>query len=127
MQANSDRPAEQSVAENGREVSDSSPHRRQAGPPPLPPLSLKVRVALIAVGVFLLLVGVAGLALPGLQGILTLAAGLAVLSIASERVYRWLYRLLHPWPGFRERMIALRERMHNKLHRKSDSQDPDSD
>lgn len=42
-------------------------------------------------GVMLLLIGIAGLALPGIQGVLTILAALALLSPHSRRA-RWLLR-----------------------------------
>ena len=81
-------------------------------------LSLGTRVLTFAVGWALLLVGVAGLALPGIQGILTILVGVAVLSLASETAYRLLRRLLHRWPPVWDRIERLRERIHGWLHRK---------
>ena len=75
-------------------------------------------MVLLGVGWFLLLVGIAGLALPGIQGLVTIIIGLAVLSIASETAHRWLHRLFHPWPGAWERITHLRERLHDWLHRR---------
>jgi sulfite exporter TauE/SafE len=80
-------------------------------------LSLGTRVLTFAIGWALLLVGVAGLALPGIQGILTILVGIAVLSLASETAYRLLRRLLHRWPQVWNRIERLRERIHRRLHR----------
>jgi hypothetical protein len=80
-------------------------------------LSLGTRVLTFAIGWALLLVGVAGLALPGIQGILTILIGVAVLSVASESAYRLLKRLLHRWPPVWDRIERLRERIHDWLHR----------
>ena len=80
-------------------------------------LSLGTRVLTFAVGWALLLVGVAGLALPGIQGILTILIGVAVLSLASETAYRLLRKLLHRWPPVWNRIERLRERIHRRLHR----------
>ena len=80
-------------------------------------LSLGTRVLTFAVGWSLLLVGVAGLALPGIQGILTILVGIAVLSVASESAYRLLKRLLHRWPPVWNRIERFRERIHEWLHR----------
>jgi len=79
-------------------------------------LSLGTRVLAFAIGWSLLLVGVAGLALPGIQGILTILVGVAVLSLASETAYRLLKRLLHRWPPVWNRIERLRERVHDWLH-----------
>jgi hypothetical protein len=80
-------------------------------------LSLGTRVLTFAVGWALLLVGVAGLALPGIQGILTILVGAAVLSIASETAYRLLKKLLHRWPPVWDRIERFREKIHDWLHR----------
>jgi len=80
-------------------------------------LSLGTRVLTFAVGWALLLVGVAGLALPGIQGILTILVGVAVLSLASETAYRLLRRLLQRWPPVWDRIERFRERIHGWLHR----------
>ena len=102
----------------------------QESPAPAPPpdleeakrrrrlrLSLGTRVLTFAVGWALLLVGVAGLALPGIQGILTILIGIAVLSLASETAYRLLRKLLHRWPPVWNRIESLRERIQRRLHR----------
>ena len=80
-------------------------------------LSLGSRVLTFAAGWALLLVGVAGLALPGIQGILTILVGIAVLSLASETAYRLLKRLLPRWPPVWTRIERFRERIHDWLHR----------
>lgn len=83
----------------------------------LPPLSVGVRVLLFVVGWTLLLIGIAGLALPGIQGVLTIAIGAAVLSLVSESVYRWLRRVLGRWPALMERVDGFRARLHGRLSR----------
>ena len=83
----------------------------------LPSLSPGMRVVVFVAGWTLVLVGVAGLALPGIQGILTIVIGVSVLSLASETSYRLLKRALHRWPGLRQRIDRLRHKVHRKLHR----------
>lgn len=83
------------------------------------PPSLWVRLILLGIGWMLLLVGVAGLALPGIQGILTILVGAAILSIASESVYRLLQRLLRDrWPGVWQRLDDFRDRWRARLSRR---------
>lgn len=83
------------------------------------PPSLWVRLLLLGAGWFLLLVGVAGLVLPGIQGVLTMLLGAAILSIASESVYRLLRRLLrHRFPGLWRRLNGFRERWRQRLARR---------
>jgi putative transmembrane protein PGPGW len=82
----------------------------------LPPLSLPTRVGLHVAGWILIVAGIAMLALPG-QGILTILLGLAVLSLASIHVHRWLEARFERWPkawGYIERF---RHAIHRRLHR----------
>jgi len=77
-----------------------------------------VRLLLLGLGWFLLLVGVAGLVLPGIQGILTMLFGAAILSLASETVYRLLRRLLRErWPGLWGKLNGFRDRWRARLAR----------
>jgi hypothetical protein len=87
----------------------------------LPALPLVVRLVVLVVGWIVILIGIAGLALPGIQGILTLAVGAALLSLASEMVYRGLSRLLHRWPKVWDRVESFRAWMHDKLSRRDDT------
>lgn len=48
------------------------------------------RTAFFVVGVFFVLLGIAGLALPFLQGFLFIAVGLILLSISSTRARAWI-------------------------------------
>ena len=98
---------------NGQEQAGEVARRRRRAR-----LSLGTRVLTFAVGWALLLVGVAGLALPGIQGILTILVGIAVLSLASETAYRLLKRLLHRWPPVWNRIERMRERIHDWLHKR---------
>jgi hypothetical protein len=81
------------------------------------PLPIWVRFLVLGVGWLLILIGIVGLFVPVLQGGLSLAFGLALLSIASQTVHLWLRRLLGRWPGLWRRMERLRRRMHRWLHR----------
>lgn len=83
-----------------------------------PRISLTVRIVLHFIGWAVLLVGIAGLLLPGIQGVLTILAGAAILSVASDRVHRWLQLALRRWPRMRERLDNLRHKLHSKLSRK---------
>lgn len=67
----------------------------------LTPIGWMKRRAIEAVGLLLLVVGVAALFLPG-PGLLTIAAGLAVLSTQ----YTWAERLLHPLKARAYRLAA---------------------
>jgi fatty acid desaturase len=81
-------------------------------------LSLPMRIALVMFGWVLVLLGIAGLALPGLQGILLLIAGGAVLSVASDTVHDLLRRLLHRWPKLERRFDHLRDAVHDRFARR---------
>ncbi|HEV8583066.1 MAG TPA: PGPGW domain-containing protein [Thermoanaerobaculia bacterium] len=81
-----------------------------------PPLPMGVRVGVFILGWLLILVGVAGLVLPGIQGIITIIAGAALLSLDNELVYRGLRRLLSRWPDLWRRVEHFRERTHDRLH-----------
>jgi hypothetical protein len=76
-----------------------------------------VRVGVFLVGWLLVLVGLAGLILPGIQGVLTIVLGAALLSLDNELVYRGLRKLLRRWPDVLHRVEGYRERMHERLHR----------
>lgn len=101
---------------------------RQLPPPPpaLPPLAAEaghvafpmwLRVGLIVCAVLLLVVGVAGLFLPGLQGIVTIVAGVALLSLVSSSADRFLRWSLGPWPKFLDKVEDARERSRGWLLR----------
>ena len=94
----------------GSDADEARSRRRQR-------LSLGTRILTFAAGWTLLLVGIAGLALPGIQGILTILIGIAILSVASETAYRLLRSLLHRWPVVWERIERFREKVHDWLHR----------
>ncbi len=88
--------------------------RKQQG---LPPLPLGVRLLLFVVGWSLLLLGVAGLFLPFLQGLLMILAGAAVLSLVSELAYKGLRQLMRPRPWTWRRFLRLRRRIHRFFSR----------
>ncbi|MGB3564071.1 MAG: PGPGW domain-containing protein [Thermoanaerobaculia bacterium] len=97
-------------------------HHRTFKRPHLPTLHIGVRIVLLGVGWVMLAVGFAGLLLPGLQGILTILLGAAILSVASEKVHRALKALLQRWPKVSERLDHFRHSLHDKLtrHKKAD-------
>ncbi|MGH9362049.1 MAG: PGPGW domain-containing protein, partial [Thermoanaerobaculia bacterium] len=83
----------------------------------LSPLPFGWRVAIFVAGWTLILIGVAGLVLPGLQGIVTILLGAALLSLDNELVYRGLRRALARWPRAWQRVERFRARAHAWLHR----------
>ena len=80
------------------------------------PFPVGVRIGIFIAGWLLILVGVAGLVLPGIQGIVTILAGAALLSLDNELVYRGLRRLLARWPQVWHRFEHFRERAHDRIH-----------
>ena len=88
------------------------------------PLPFWVRASVITTGWVLVVVGIAGLFLPILQGGLSLAIGFALLSIGSQSVHLRLRGLMGRWPGLWKRMERLRRRIHGWLHRKSGGAPP---
>ena len=85
--------------------------RRQPHPPSHLPLGW--RIFFIIAGWVLVIVGIAGLALPGIQGVLTIVLGAALLSVASETAYWVLRWAFTRWPRGWRRI----ERMRRKLYR----------
>ncbi len=81
------------------------------------PLPFWLRVVVLLVGWIVLLVGVAGLALPILQGWFFIGLGAAILSVASEQAHRWMRQTLHRWPKVWCRIDRIRDKIHDKLHR----------
>lgn len=81
----------------------------------LPALPVPVRIVVLVVGWVVVLVGIAGLALPGIQGCLTIAIGAALLSLASEMIYRGLRRLLIRWPKVMDKVEHFRGWMHDRI------------
>lgn len=67
----------------------------------------------------MILLGIAGLVLPGLQGILLLVLGAALLSLASETVDEWLEGVLAKrFPELWKRLERFRTRVHWRFRRR---------
>lgn len=82
------------------------------------PLPLETRIVLGVAGGLLIVLGIAGLFLPFLQGFLFLGLGAAVLSLTSLRIHGWLRRVLGDrWPGAWRRVERFRTRVRWKLRR----------
>ncbi len=76
--------------------------------PDVPALSPSARILLLVLGWTLILLGLLGLVLPGLQGVLTLVLGAAALSLVSRSMLNALRYVFPRWPnGWR---IVLRSR-----------------
>ena len=83
----------------------------------LAPLPIGARLLVLFVGGLLILIGIAGLVLPGIQGILTIVLGAAILSLASDWVYKLQRRVLTRWPNISDRLERFRNRVHGWLSR----------
>lgn len=83
----------------------------------IPDLPLALRILLLVAGWFVIVLGLAGLLLPGLQGILLLILGAAILSVASDTVHRWLENLLQHRPQMRDRLNRFRSKLRARLGR----------
>ncbi len=64
----------------------------------------------------LLIVGLAGLVLPGLQGVLTLALSATFFSLTSSRVHERLRSAFRPWPKGWRRVVKVRRSLERWLH-----------
>ena len=127
-----------SVPERYSEPLESSTRREDppaepvAGPVPVPslseetlvrrrrrfrrPLPLWLRVLVLLVGWLVVLVGIAGLVLPGIQGVATILLGAAILSVASEIAYELMRKALRRWPWLWDRVEKFRDRIQDKLY-----------
>lgn len=78
-------------------------------------LALWMRALLLLVGWLVVLLGIAGLVLPGIQGVVTLVAGAAILSLASEVAYKVLRWAFQRWPRGWRRVAKWRRKLRRKL------------
>ena len=83
----------------------------------IPDLPLSLRILLLVAGWLVIVLGLAGLLLPGLQGVLLLILGGAILSVASDTVHRWLENLLQHRPRMRGRLNRFRNKLRARLGR----------
>jgi hypothetical protein len=81
------------------------------------PLTLGARVTIFILGWALILIGVAGLVLPGIQGVVTIVLGAALLSLDNELVYRGLRAGFRRWPNLLDKLEHFREKSHDRIHR----------
>ena len=114
---------------SSEETPTQDPASGEAKPRPrhrLSPLPIGVRLLVLFVGGLLMIIGFAGLLLPGIQGIFTIVLGAAILSLASDWIYRLQSRILARWPAVSDRMERFRHRVHNWLSRHPEEPgDPD--
>ena len=83
----------------------------------LRPLPAPIRIFLYFLGWLLIIIGLLGLVLPGIQGILTMAVGAAALSLVSEAAHRRLHSVLKRWPAGQRRLERMRAKVHSWLSR----------
>jgi hypothetical protein len=112
----------------------AGPRREDRGPSAAVPVARRglrrpaaspwVRAALLALGGVLLAVGVAGLVLPGIQGLLTIATGLVVVSLASRTAHRSLRRGLRRWPKVLDAYEGMRRRLRRRFRRRRRQSSP---
>jgi hypothetical protein len=86
--------------------------------PRRPRISRRMRVVFFAAGWLLVAIGVAGLVLPGIQGVVTIVVGLALLSVVSRTAHGGIRRALARWPGLRRRVERLRWRLRRRFARR---------
>ena len=77
----------------------------------MPALSPSARILLLVLGWMLIVLGLVGLVLPGLQGLLTLGLGAAALSLVSRSMLNTLRYIFRPWPMGWRRVLRTRRRV----------------
>lgn len=82
------------------------------------------RILTLVLGGTLVLVGIAGLFLPFLQGVIFLLAGLYVLSRESATAKAWLDRLKRRYPRLDRRLQEYSLRVRNFFRRRPDPPGP---
>jgi hypothetical protein len=85
----------------------------------IPSLPFGTRIVVLVLSWLCLILGLAGLLLPGLQGFLLLFLGMALMSVASDTVHRWMERALHRHPGLQKRLQRFREKIHKRFGREN--------
>lgn len=85
----------------------------------IPSLPIGTRIVLLGLSWICLILGLAGLLLPGLQGVLLLLLGMALMSVASDTVHRWMEKALHRHPGLQKRLHRFRDKIHHRFGHKN--------
>ena len=84
--------------------------------PDLPPLGVGVRILLFAFGSFLVLFGLIFGPLPLIPAVVLIPAGVALLSLASNRLNRRLRTfIMRRWPNAWHRIQRVRAWLHGRL------------
>ena len=69
------------------------------------------------IAAYLILIGIAGLVLPGIQGVFTIVLGAALLSLDNELMYRGLRKVFKRWPKLWHKVEHFRAKAHDRVHR----------
>ena len=115
-QARDEQPRDEQAREDARARAASRRQRRRQSHPPSH-LPAGWRISFIVAGWVLVLLGVAGLALPGIQGVVTILAGAALLSAASETAYWLLRSAFRRWPWGWRKLERTRRRLYRWIVR----------
>lgn len=84
--------------------------------PDLPPLRVGVRIVLFALGAFLVLFGLVFGPLPLIPAVVLVPLGVALLSLASDRLNRRLRAfVMRRWPSAWQRIQRVRAWLHRRL------------
>ncbi len=95
---------------------DLKPRHAAETEPDLPPLRIGVRILLFAVGAFLVLVGLVFGPLPLVPAVVLIPLGVALLSLASDRLNRRLRTfVMRRWPNAWQRIHQVRAWLHSRL------------
>ena len=84
----------------------------------IPSLPFGTRIVVLVLSWLCFILGLAGLLLPGLQGFLLLFLGMALMSVASDTVHRWMERALHRHPRLQDRLQRFRDKIHKRFGHK---------
>jgi len=84
----------------------------------IPSLPIGTRIILLGLSWICLILGLAGLLLPGLQGVLLLLLGMALMSVASDTAHRWMEKALRRHPRLQERLQRFRDKIHTRFGHK---------
>ena len=96
--------------------SDLQPQHHTESEPELPPLRMGVRILLFALGVFLVLFGLVFGPLPLIPAVVLVPLGVALLSLASDRLNRRLRTfIMRRWPNAWQRIQRVRAWLHRRL------------
>ncbi len=82
-----------------------------------PHTNVLVRIGLLMLGWILVILGIAGLFLPILQGVLLIVAGLWVLSLESKTAHRILENIRHRFPSADAKLTAWQKRWRTRISR----------